>query len=175
MRNHPDLYVGSIVQVIAEDCIHLGVQGQIVGFDESDKKTPIRVWFGKESDHLMNYPLRSQVRLTAQCNITPPSVSEQANDPRTWSYARKELTICSTWNMKTIAERYFKDMHHTYYEPTTLFVSEVKDCDVENCINNSTERIVFNIWGSVMFADVCSVCAPKYHLLCGEVFPWKRQ
>jgi hypothetical protein len=176
VQEQPPIYVGSIVQVIASSCIHYGMQGQVVGFNETDTQTSVRVWFGKEADHLIDYcPLREEVQLTEQFSIEPPPLSEQASNSRTWTYDRKELTICSAWSMKTMAERHFKDSHHTCYEPKALFVVGVQDCDVGDCPNMSTQRIVFNIWGSVLFADVCSTCAPKYNLLRGESFPWKKR
>ena len=167
-------YIGGIVEVSASDCVHYGKQGQIVGFKNKDE-TQVRVWFGKELDYLIDYPEREQVRLNKKYSIEPPPSSEQHKDPRTYSFTKAKLTACSGWNMQTLAERHFKGMWHSYYETKQLFIPGTRDCDVEDCVNKTAQRIIFNIWGTVIFADVCSTCAPKYHLLCGDMFPWKKR
>ncbi len=175
MHEAPPLYIGSIVQVISPGYLHYGAQGQVVGFDDGDKVAPVRVWFGKEADGLIHYPERLEIESIDRYCIEPPPPSEQATDLRTRNYSRKDLTICSAWSMKTLADRYFKDFYHTLYEPKALFVSGARDCDVEGCPGVAIKRIIFNIWGSVYPADVCSSCVPKYDLVAGESFPWKKR
>lgn len=174
-----DLKIGNIVRVSASDCMCYRRQGQVVGFDRSDKDLPVRVWFGKEVDHIHRGRLigkRFLLELPKKHSVEPPPRSEQGRDPRTWNFSRNQLVVCPTWTVKTLAERHFPNFHHSYMEPENeIFVPGARDCDVEGCEGLATRRILTNVWGTVFTADVCGPCAPEYHLKCGEVFKAKRR
>jgi len=164
------IYVGSIVLVTQGS--HIGMQGQVVGFDETDKENPVRVWFGKEVDYLVDYEKRRQ--LGGEYSIEPPPFSKQGENLRTWNYPPKDLLICSAWSMKTLTQRHFKRMGHSYCEPKELFVAGASDCDFEGCMNTTTQRIIFNDNGVVQSADVCDDHS-KYNFRCTEEFKYKQR
>lgn len=168
-----ELAVGNIVKVTNPANIHHRMQAQVVGFNEGDKETPVRIWFGREADHLIMY--HDRVNLTKTWSLEAPPESEQAGDFRVWDYAEKDLTICSGWTVKTLAERYYPRHFHSCYEAPEPFVAGAHVCDIEGCANPTTKRIVFNIQGTVFPADVCDTCAPKYHGKCGDTFPMKER
>lgn len=166
-----NLKIGDIVKVVNEECKHWGRQGQVVGFDLTDKKNPVRIWFGKECDHFFDYPHNQKLGKYA---VIAPNEAKQVKDMRTWNYAEGDLQKESEWSVKTLVERYLKDMCHSYYEPKNSFVAGATDCDVENCRKPTTQRIIYNIWGSVYTAEVCDEHAKQYHLKCMDDFPCKK-
>jgi len=168
-----NLKIGDIVKVLNEECRHWGKQGQVVGFDLSNKKNPLRVWFGKECDHFIDYPHNQ--KLANKFAVTAPNEKEQASDLRTRDYAEGDLKIEPEWSMKTLVERYFHNFYHSYYEPKNPFVAGAKDCDVSGCRKNTTRRIIYNIWGTVCFADTCDECAEEWHLKSMDSFPLKKR
>ncbi len=170
----PPLYIGSVVKVIGDHCDFLGKEGQVVGLESAEKeggKEIARVWFGREIDYLNDRRIQDDLGPHA---IEPPPSNKQADDPRTWSYSRDDLTICSTWSMKTLATRYFGNHWNCWQEPLTLFVSGTNPCQVAKCPQLSVRRIIVNIWGTVCTADVCTACAVKYHGRMFEIFPWRQ-
>jgi hypothetical protein len=50
-----------------------------------------------------------------------------------------------------------------------------KECICEGCSNKATERIMVNVWGTVVEEDVCAEHALQYHGKCIDgPFPNKR-
>lgn len=166
-----ELKVGSIVEVTDPTCLHYRGQGKVVGFKETEEGKVVRVWFSHDHDYLLDYRERRQAK--EKSGVTPPSEEEEKDDPRTWDYSASELTPYPTWSMKALADRYFTNFYHSYIGPLEVFVPGATDCSVDNCYNNTTQRIIFNVWGTVCFGDVCDSCASKYNLKCIEIFPWK--
>jgi hypothetical protein len=173
-----EMTVGTIVEV-ARGNIHCHKQGQIVGFDENDPNEPVRVWFGRENDFLLDYQIRMEISSHAgNKNATePPQPEEQAQDLRTWNYAPEHLKTCPTgWTMETLANRYFGNMWNgTLYKLKIPFVAGARDCDVEGCQNLTTKRILVDLQGSVYDAHVCDTHASKYDRKCMDDFPWKKR
>ena len=168
------LKIGDIVRVEKEGASlrHWDKQGQVVGFNLDNKERPLGVWFGKECDHLLDPEQRRG--LTSKCAVSAPTEAEQANDPRTYGYAESELQKEPDWSMETLVDRHFGNMCSRYFEPKEPFVAGRRTCEVEHCHKRTTQRIIYNIHGTVDTAEVCDEDAKKYHLKCMDDFPRKR-
>ena len=168
------LVVGTIVLVSREDYLFNGKEGQVVGFDTQDKKEPIRVWFGRECDYKLHYTDAEKARRDRQYATEPPPESEQSRNPRTWSFSRSALTIKNDWSIETLAERiYGRNMFHHYVPFSEPFTPGEKVCEFQKCTNKTTQRVIFNFWGTVIHAEGCAKCAKMYHGKMGEYFPLK--
>lgn len=167
------LKIGDIVKVVNEECHHYGKQGQVVGFNLDNKENPLRVWFDKECDFFVDYDRR--IELNSKYAVIAPNEAEQAGDLRTWDYAESDLQKELEWSMKTLVERYFHNFYHSYYEPKKPFVASAHNCDVERCGKITTQRIIYNIWGSVCFAEVCDEHAKEFNLKSMDSFPLKER
>lgn len=170
-----ELQVDSIVKVVGEGHIHSGKQGQIVGFDEKDEETPVRVWFGRECDHLNDLLVRDRVYSQKKYVTEPPPPEDQENCTRVWNYSPNQLEAVPEWDIETLAKRHFPRMYNCWSPMKHPFVPGGKDCDVRGCDRMVTRRILCNIWGAVFQADVCEECAPEFHLQKMDGFPWKER
>lgn len=172
------LEIRNVVRVIgAYNLSHHHLEGQVVGFDPNNKKRPVRVWFGREADKQVGYPDYRKFSRRKHTEF-PPSEVSQKSDHRTYNYAAGNLKKLDSWSVKTLAERYFMRTYHTWYEPAkefAVFVPGASDCDVSGCNRTTAQRVVFNVCGTVYFADVCATCARKYHRKMMEDFPWKNR
>lgn len=170
-----NLKIGDIVRVSGKDSDrykHWNKQGLVVGFDPNDKEDPVRVWFGRECDYLLVPEFR--MNLSRDYAIVAPTETGQVNDMRTWNYPESVLQKEAEWSMRTLAERYFPRFYHSYCEPKNAFVAGKKCCDVKGCGGLIAQRIVFNIWGIVDFADVCERHAKEYHGKSMDEFPYRK-
>jgi len=167
------LKVGDIVKVVNEECHRYGKQGQVVGFNLDNKENPLRVWFDKASDILFDWEKRNE--LGDKYAITAPTEADQSKDPRTWDYAESDLKKELEWSMKTLVERHFHNFYQAYFEPKKPFVAGAHDCDVKRCRKTTTQRIIYNVWGSVCFADVCDEHAKEFNLKSMDSFPLKER
>ena len=167
-----NLKIGDIFRVVNAECKHYDKQGQVVGFNLSNRENPLRVWFGKECDSLMDFERR--IELNNKYAVIAPNEKEQAGDFRTWDYAEPDLQIEPEWSVATLVKRYFSHMCHTWYEPKKPFVAGDGECEVENCHKRTTQRIVYNVHGSVCPAEVCDKHAKEFHLKCMDSFPYKK-
>lgn len=147
--------IGEIVKVVEEGhrLRHYYKEGQVVGFDSNNKERPLKVWFGRECDYLLEPEQRRE--LTSKCALTAPTEVECVNDPRTYNYAESELQKEPEWSMETLARRYFGGASHSYEIPKAPFVAGAKKCEARGCYKTTTRRIIYNFWGTVCFADVC--------------------
>jgi len=173
-----NLKIGDIVRVVGEGrCLrHWDRQGQVVGFNLDNKERPLKLWFGRECDYLLEPEQRWT--LTSICAVTAPTEEEYANDSRTharvYDYAENELQKETEWSVKTLVDRHFDNMCNRYYESKKPFVAGVNECSAEGCHRLATQRIIYNFLGTVCFADVCDKDT-KLHLKCTEEgFPHKK-
>lgn len=164
--------IGDIVKVTSGNYKHYNKQGQVVGFDPSDRENPVRVWFGRECDYLLDPEFK--MRLNREHVLVAPNEVEQTKDLRTWNYPEGVLQKEPEWSMKTLSERHFRGIYHSYCEPKNPFVVGERCCDVNSCDCLTAQRIVFNIWGTVDFADVCERHAKEYHTKSMDSFPYRK-
>lgn len=167
-----NLKIGDIVKVVNIKCRHFGRQGQVVGFNSDNKEDPVRVWFGKDCDSFVDW--ENRIKLSDKCAVVAPTEAEQKKDLRTWDFAESDLQKELEWSMKTLVERHFRNFYHSYCEPKNPFVAGERCCDVNGCDCLTTQRIIFNIWGTVDFADVCERHAKEYHGKSMDSFPYRK-
>lgn len=167
-----NLKIGDIVKVVNEECKHLDKQGQVVGLNLSNKENPLRVWFGKECDSLIDFERR--IEADSKYAVKSPNEDQQKNDIRTWDYAEKDLQKESDWSVGTLVKRHFSHMCHTWFEPKKPFVAGEGECEVEGCHKRTAQRIAYNVQGSVCPAEVCDKHAKEFHLKCMDFFPHKK-
>ncbi|MHB9019315.1 MAG: hypothetical protein ACYC3G_00355 [Minisyncoccota bacterium] len=167
-----NLKIGDIVKVVSVECRHFSRQGQVVGFNLDNKENPVRIWFGKDCDSFLDW--ENRIKLSDKYAVVAPSEAEQIKDLRTRDFTESDLQKESEWSMKTLVERYFHNFYHSYCEPKNVFVAGERCCDVRGCDCLITQRIIFNIWGTVDFADVCERHAKEYHGKCMDSFPYKK-
>lgn len=169
---------GTIVKVIGEQCTHPNCKGQVVGYDLSDSEERIvQVWFGREFDYLIHHEVRAKYSGEEQSRFyasPPPPDSVKDNMYRVYNFRPDEIEVCNEgWDSKTLIERvfgtnYFYTEHRKRPE---VFVPGSNDCDIESCSHKTTEQILFAVWNTVYFLDVCSTCAKKYHGHAGDSLP----
>ena len=169
-----NLKIGDIVRVVKErgSLRHWDKQGQVAGFNLNNKERPVKVWFGKECDYLLEWEQR--LKLTGKHAISAPKEAECAVDVRTYDYAENELQQEPEWSMRTLVDRHFGDMCSRYYEPKKPFIVGLHSCEVKGCRKLAIQRIIFNIWGTADVAEVCDKHAKEFHLKCMDEFPHKK-
>lgn len=153
---------GTIVRVKERaNSIHRNHQGFVVRTDDTKNPDgPIRVWVGSECDFLMDYEHRNMIRNHYDSGFNPPK-QDDANNPRISNYHPDNLEVEAEWSTETIADRFWKRLHHTYFKAPVPY-EPGRVCMQRDCTAMTARRIWFNIWGSVHWADVCEVCAKKY-------------
>ncbi len=167
--------IGTIVLVTDKRCRHYTYQGLVVGHNPGDPEFCLRVWFGKECDHYLEHPDRMKIReATVSTAINPPTLEQQADDARTWEYSPLHVEPQPEWSMQTLTNRHFKGRCWGMMIPKSPFVKDGRACQVDGCTGKVEQRIIFNVWGNIAYADVCASCAFKYHGKLLDDFPYRK-
>ncbi|MFA5934302.1 MAG: hypothetical protein WC827_00220 [Candidatus Paceibacterota bacterium] len=93
--------------------------------------------------------------------------------PRVVFFQPNELIVQESWNIKTLAERVFKDKYHTLYSlpKGVTLVSTDYLCFQNECLAIATRVSLWNVWGSVYPMHVCENCFSKTNGWCGDSLP----
>lgn len=163
----------SIVRIADEKHPRHGQQGIVIDAGLGPEPL-IKVWFGREYDHVMKYDDDTQ-RLIADFRFGIDEVFENEKDnPRIVSFEFEQLQPEDGWDLENLARRHWPENCDSFIRPAKPFVAGGR-CQAKCCRRKTSQRIIFNFWDTLKTADVCKVHAAKYHLavLEEEDFPWR--
>jgi hypothetical protein len=93
--------------------------------------------------------------------------------PRVVFFKPRELIVQPTWDIAVLAERMFKNYHHSVFRLSEGLPQDPKAymCWIKECQNPATSIALYNFWGSVYPFFVCEQCRSKVNGMCGECLP----
>jgi hypothetical protein len=161
--------VGTIVTVKDRNSVHYRKQGIIVRIDDiHNEEGPLRIWFGRDCDQRYDFRRRNLI----DSDGFEPATQDSPTDARIFNYTAAGLQKDTGWTTETLIDRHWRSLHHTVSIARQSFVPG-GDCQVAGCSKKCTDRILSNIWGHVVSADVCGAHKEKFHLQRIDAFPWK--